>query len=111
MDNASSILEIVYKVRDEASSKVKEISDNVERSSKSAINMSQAFQVAGGVFLGAGAAGVGVMKMLSDAASEHQVAMANVDTTLKNVSSTLQTHSILVGGNSSAVKGNKAEID
>lgn len=111
MDNSSSILEIVYRVKDEASAKIKEIGDNVEQNSKQAVDMGQAFQVAGGILLGVGAAGVGIMKMLTDASMQHQVAMANVDTTLKNVSQTIATHTVLVGGNSASVKANKSAID
>jgi hypothetical protein len=111
MENSSSILSIILQARDEASEKIKGVAEQIEGASKKTADMSKAFQVAGGILLGVGAAGVGIMKTLTEAASEHQVAMASVDTTLKNVSESLQTQKVFIQGNATAVKSHKGEID
>lgn len=105
-----SILSIVLRARDEASKTIGEVADKVDQAGKNAMNMGAAFKVAGGLVLGAGVAGVGIMKDFADAASQHQVAMASVDATLKNVSSSMGTATVVIGGATGSVKENKKAI-
>ena len=109
MDNA--VLEIVLKARDEATKTIEGMTGAVDDASKHTAAMSTAFKEAGGVLLGVGIAGVGIMKVLADAAGEHQVAMASVDVTLKNVAASMATTTIATAGNKTEVKSATAAID
>ena len=105
-----SILSIILQARDEASEKIKEVGDSVEKAGNSAMNMSAAFKIAGTDVLAVGIAGAGMLKMFADAAVAHETAMASVDTTLRNVASTTGSYSVAVGGGTSATKESKKAI-
>lgn len=80
------VLQIILEAKDQASEQIKNMGNQVQKTAQQTADMSKAFQIAGGVLIGVGTAGVGILTDLASAAKAHETAMASVDAQLKNVS-------------------------
>jgi hypothetical protein len=88
MDN--SVLQIILKVKDEASQALNNAGKQIDETKDKIGGMGKSFAIAGGMMTGAGIAGVAVMKDWIEKANDAQVQMAKVESSLWNVSDSMK---------------------
>lgn len=103
-------LEIILRVKDEATKTLDGASKQLEDTRKSVEGMGKAFMVAGGMLTGAGIAGVAMMKDWIDKAAEAQSEMTRYDARLKNVADSMKTTSVWVSTGSETTAANTKEL-